>query len=66
MKKLLSVLLAMVIAMSFLTGCVKSNEPEKDADPTPTPAPTPASLEVMNVIVLSGYIFFVSPLIDVL
>ena len=41
MKKLLSVLLAMVIAMSFLTGCVKSNEPKNDADPTPTPAPTP-------------------------
>ena len=44
MKKLISVILAMVMAMSFLTGCVDGEKPNSDVEPTPTPttAVTPA------------------------
>ena len=40
MKKLLSVMLSMIMAMSFFTGCV-SSKPDENPDPTPTPTPTP-------------------------
>ena len=40
MKKLLSVIIAMVMAMAFFTGCVKKDE-EKVVEPTPTPSAPP-------------------------
>ena len=43
MKKLLSVIIAMVLAMAFFTGCVKNEENKGDTEPTP--APTPAQVE---------------------
>ena len=39
MKKLLSVIIAMVLAMAFFTGCVKNEETKGDAEPTPSPTP---------------------------
>ena len=41
MKKLFSVILAMVMAASLFTGCVEKNDPENKVEPTPTPAATP-------------------------
>ncbi len=41
MKKLLSVIIAMVLAMSFFTGCVERNNSESNVEPTPTPTVTP-------------------------
>ena len=43
MKRLISVILAMVMAMSFLTGCVDGDKPNNDVEPTPTPVATPSS-----------------------
>ena len=49
MKKLLSIVVAMVIAASFFTGCVgpADSEGNSDVQPTPvvTPAPTPETDE---------------------
>ena len=42
MKRLISVILAMVMAMSFLTGCVDGEKPNNDVEPTPTPVATPS------------------------
>ena len=41
MKKLLSIVIAMVLAMSFFTGCVKGDKEQNDVQPTPTPSPSP-------------------------
>ena len=41
MKKLFSIILAMVMAASLFTGCVEKNDPENKVEPTPTPAATP-------------------------
>ena len=42
MKKILSVILAMVMAASFFTGCVEKDKPENNVEPTPTPTVAPA------------------------
>lgn len=44
MKKLLSIIIAMVLAASFFTGCVDDGNSESEIEPTPTPSPvvTPA------------------------
>ena len=42
MKKLLSIIVAMVIAASFFTGCVGPADSEVNSDIQPTPAVTPA------------------------
>lgn len=42
MKKLLSVIIAMVLAMSFFTGCVERDNSESNVEPTPTPTVTPS------------------------
>ena len=41
MKKLISIMLAMVLAMSFFTGCVDGSNSDSNPDPTPTPTPAP-------------------------
>lgn len=41
MKKLISIILAMVLAASFFTGCVDDSNSESNPQPTPTPVPTP-------------------------
>lgn len=43
MKKLLSVIIAMVLAMSFFTGCVERDNSESNVEPTPTPTVTPST-----------------------
>ena len=43
MKKLLSVVIAMVMAMSFFTGCVDSKDDIGEVTPTPTPTVSPVA-----------------------
>lgn len=46
MKKLFSVILAMVIAASFFTGCVDGGDAESNVEPTPTPTVSPSAKPV--------------------
>lgn len=41
MKKLISIIIATVLAASFFTGCVDANKPDSNPEPTPTPVATP-------------------------
>ena len=47
MKKLFTVIMAMVMAMALLTGCAKGEE-NKDVEPTPTPSTEPQVEETVE------------------
>ena len=47
MKKLFTVIMAMVMAMALLTGCAKGEE-NKDIEPTPTPSTAPPVEETVE------------------
>ncbi len=48
MKKLLSIIVAMVLAASFFTGCVDGDNSESNTEPTPTPTVSPSAKPVVE------------------